>query len=494
MILKNKKILFLFSVILAGFFIFAKTENVFASGPYISGFSLNGNSSGISFNPQNGEKATIAITTNTPVKFNTIAVCSSSDDVCSRTTAVKYFTQTSSYATSVSKDWDGNTGGSSPSVVPEGEYKIKVTMADQAGGSSIEIAPYLLEVNFSAGSSTDDTGTLSSSTDSTDNSGNGNTESSTSTATSTNSDDDSSSGDSNVITKTVIHNVYISTHSDPEDLSDFNDKTSFITSAGRERISYVGAPIEFSAGYKTANSSYNLDFTWSFGDGFNGSGQKVSHVYKYPGVYNVVLNGDNGTDHSVSRTKVTILAPQISISLVENGGIDISNNGKYEINLGGWKITDGSDSFILAKDTIIDSGKDISLSGEDTKISTGSGTVRLENPSGGEVAVLQMPVNNNTAEPEVSSSSPSIEEILGMKIENAEKLVSNYKKIPAMPEYSNGPVKEISRSYGLSTGGFQNTASVETSADSTTTESFIKKIFNFPVRAIKSIGGLFYNL
>jgi hypothetical protein len=486
---KNKKALLLFSAIIAGFFIFTNTEKVFASGPYISSFILNGSPQNISFNPQNGEKANIAIITNTPVKFNTIAICLNTDDICSRTTAVKYFTQTSSYSTSVSKDWDGKTGGSSPSLVSEGEYKIKATMADASGGSSTEVGQYLILVNFSSGnSSTTNNSTTSSSTN-----GTNNTSTSTNNNSTTTSQNNNSTSTTNTIIKTYTRTVYISTHSGPDELSDFNEKSSFITSAGRERLSYVGTPVEFSASYKMANSNANnASFEWSYGDGFNDSGQKVSHIYKHPGEYNIVLNGNEGEDHSVSRTKITILTPQISISQNQNA-IDISNDGKSEINLGDWKLTNGFNSFIFSPDTIIDSGKKLSLSAEDTKINIGSSTIYLENPSGGEVVVLN-PNMNNTDSLKIVSGQKPLEEVLGMSIENAENIVNKYRKSLVLSNPIIESLPEVSApSSNLDKNNLQNVASVGEAVSSTTSNSFFGVIFNMPIRALKAIGGLFYN-
>ncbi len=239
----NFKTRFFIFFAIAASFIFIGTKNSYAD-TNISLFTLNGSAEDMSFNPQSGEKMTIGITTNTPVKFNTIAICSLSDEVCSRTTAVKYFTQTSSYSSSVSKDWDGKSGGSSPDFVAEGIYKVNITMADESGGSYIETGQHSITIDNSLAASdsggTSDTGGASGDL--------------------TGQDASSSQDNSANSAKTVVRTVYISTHSDPADLSDFSSDSSFITSAGRERVAYVGVPVEFAADYKADMGAFAPNF------------------------------------------------------------------------------------------------------------------------------------------------------------------------------------------------------------------------------------------
>lgn len=98
------KILFLTSLIIT----FLSFSSSALAAPEVVSYKLNGKEENTKLNPSVADsKISIEINTNIPVKFNTIALCVVTDDVCSRTTAVKYFTKTDSYTSSVSKDWDG---------------------------------------------------------------------------------------------------------------------------------------------------------------------------------------------------------------------------------------------------------------------------------------------------------------------------------------------------------------------------------------------------
>ncbi len=113
----------------------------------VANYKLNGKEENVRFNPSvSGGKVVIEINVNIPVKFNTIALCATGDSVCNRTTAVKYFMKTDVFTLSVSKEWDGKT--SKDAIVTNGNYKIKVTMKDEAGEEiNQELSPYEIIVD-----------------------------------------------------------------------------------------------------------------------------------------------------------------------------------------------------------------------------------------------------------------------------------------------------------------------------------------------------------
>ncbi len=124
-------------------------------------------------------------------------------------------------------------------------------------------------------------------------------------------------------------------------------------SAGGNRLTSTGSPITFQAFIKknTASNS-SVSFSWSFGDGNVGEGELVTHMYKYPGDYAVVLNARSGNTFAVSRLKVSVLSPKIELR--DSGEyIEISNNSDSEINLFNWKIVSEGKGFIFQPDTII---------------------------------------------------------------------------------------------------------------------------------------------
>jgi hypothetical protein len=122
--------------------------------------------------------------------------------------------------------------------------------------------------------------------------------------------------------------------------------------AGIDRVTSPGSPIWFQATTKKNTTSASLDFDWSFGDGNVGVGSLVSHTYKFPGDYVVVLSVKAGDIFSVSRLKVK--AAESNLSVKDKGEyLEISNNGNTETNLFNWKVENKGKGFIFQPNTII---------------------------------------------------------------------------------------------------------------------------------------------
>jgi hypothetical protein len=124
-------------------------------------------------------------------------------------------------------------------------------------------------------------------------------------------------------------------------------------SAGSDRLTSPGSPISFQATIKRNSSSNGgVIFGWSYGDGEVGSGALVSHSYKYPGEYAVVLNAKAGNNFAVSRLKVRVVEPNLAIGFGD-GYVELSNNSDSEINLFNWKIIHNGKGFVFQPDTIV---------------------------------------------------------------------------------------------------------------------------------------------
>lgn len=122
--------------------------------------------------------------------------------------------------------------------------------------------------------------------------------------------------------------------------------------AGSDRTTSPGSPIWFQATVKKNTTGATPELDWSFGDGNVGIGSLVSHTYKYPGDYAVVLNPRAGDIFSVSRLKVKVVESDISIK-DQGEYLEISNNSNTEINLFNWKIENNGKGFIFQPNTII---------------------------------------------------------------------------------------------------------------------------------------------
>jgi|GEM_PF-6781387 len=309
---------------------------IFASSANITQCLLNGSSGKVTFDAANGKTSPlkISLVTDRPVKYSTLAICLVSDAVCSRTTAVKYFTS-SDLATTLAKEWDGKTGGSNPAVVSDGDYRLKATMKDDSGADTTQdLSAQVISVLSGAvvPDTSDGTEASSSPVDQ--------------TASTTNDQDDTSGA--------VIYSGggSSSSHSEQEELTEAKDEPAQI-GAGRARLGIVGSPLDFRAERGTSFVYFN--FNWSFGDGGEAVGEKVSHTFLFAGDYQVVLHGFYDGKEAISRTTVKIIDPQLSITDVNwpAGYFEIANDSSEEINLYGWSLICDKIAFPFPRDTIM---------------------------------------------------------------------------------------------------------------------------------------------
>lgn len=328
-------------------------------------------------------------------------------------------------------------------------------------------------------------------------SGDGTTSSSTATTTSSGDDDqdnNTGSGDGN-----------ISTHSEEENLSNYNDTSNvFQVSAGRERLSYVGSNVKFEAKYEASGDCAvsGKTFVWSFGDGTSGQSEVISHAYKYPGEYNIILNGNcNGVD-SVSRTKVSIIAPNLEMSLGDNGLIEIKNNNGHEMNLGEWRIQSGNQQYLFPKDTIISANRGIALAKEYSNILFGNQEITLYDPSGKIIKKIMPEIIKK--EEKISTNQTKN---LGLDIsskEEVKKFAAEYNRYLAM--FNKNPktvVPSIKEGVVVNNTNYQeekvttsstNTISVATVVEAPNLSSgFWRRIVSAPFNGIKAIISTFYD-
>ncbi len=462
------------TVILVFTFFIPNTSKVFAS-PQIVSATLNGLAQNVFFNPNNGESISIQIKANIPVKFTRLYICSVSQ-ICNGTSGnyTKYFTQTDILDTII-KSWDGKNSAGTMSL--EGEYKIMASMLETGANEPItEFAPYSITISFS---SQNQNGTDIATTTS-----NQNTE----------------------IIKTVTRNVYVSTHSNSEELSDYNKKSGFEITAGRERTALVGTFIEFDAKYTISDKDQCIPtFRWSFGDGFESIGKNITHIYKYIGEYQVVLNANCGDYNSISRTSVIVSSPTISISNLSTRDIEIFNKSKVEINIGNWEIKGIKKYFVFPKDTIISANNKIVLSKEDLGITSLDKKIYLNNPSGGEEAYFN---NENLEQQNLTSVSLNETDQNSMKdkdisisVKEAEVLIMEYKKNliinkPKISEVEKIYEPNVKIDLDETPVNDETLIQISTVAEAIKNQEskgFWSKLTDFPVKNIKAFIGMFYN-
>lgn len=125
--------------------------------------------------------------------------------------------------------------------------------------------------------------------------------------------------------------------------------------AGEDKTGVAGADVYFSGlalGFEKQPID-NARFLWNFGDGAFKQGQNISHIYKYPGEYIVVLDVASGKYSASDRALIKIIPNQIKISEANKELIKISNESSSVLDISGWYLRVGGKIFKLPASTLI---------------------------------------------------------------------------------------------------------------------------------------------
>lgn len=201
----------------------------------------------------------------------------------------------------------------------------------------------------------------------------------------------------------------LSTHSSQSVANISFDAPEFSVTTGRPRIGFVGTPLQFEAKIKTAknipigNVAANV---WSMGDGTAQSGQFISHVYEYPGEYTVVLNSSMGGTEAVSKVKVKILEPKVTVLSADASSIEIENKDTYELNVGGWSIETTGERKVLPQDTILAPRSRIRMPTRSLGLKHVDQYVKLINPAGRMLSSVFLATHQTNSPDDVLISLP----------------------------------------------------------------------------------------
>ncbi len=344
----------------------------------------------------------------------------------------------------------------------EGTYTLFVSVKGRDTGKTFSATQQItISSNTSSGNLDTGNGTSTSAT------------STTSTTTATSSDSTTFSGSD---INTSGSGVY--SYSSGTPLSQFSENDFDLKAyAGRDRVAFINSPAKFIAQIKTTNSTGNLSYSWSFGDGSLSNSKEVEHYYAYPGIYNVVLNVSNGVNDAVSSAKVEVLEPNISITNSQNPGnnfVEITNNSNREVNLAGYRIIYGAKNFLIAQDTILSANSNIKIplqiSGQE-KISFTypNGTNLVDTISDGEkekeISYIKSQIDtikNKIAELKTTESIAPVSETQNITKEDQIKIAEDARTHLDVPKDESVQVEENSQA-----------------SNSSTTESTINKNQNF---------------
>ena len=107
---------------------------------------------------------------------------------------------------------------------------------------------------------------------------------------------------------------------------------------------YEDAPIE------------HARFLWNFGDGTTAEGQRVFHVYAYPGRYVVMLDASSGIQSGTARFTLSVVAPSLRLLTEPDGSLMVCNDASEELDLGNWVLARGGERFVIPQGTVLEAG------------------------------------------------------------------------------------------------------------------------------------------
>jgi PKD repeat protein len=128
--------------------------------------------------------------------------------------------------------------------------------------------------------------------------------------------------------------------------------------AGEDKTIVAGALAEFRGqafGLKGAPLK-NARYLWNFGDGTTKEGQNITHFYRYPGEYVVVLDVASGGYSASDRLIARVVPNKIFISELRTGPesfVELKNDSDSEINISGWRLRGGDQTFTFPGNTFI---------------------------------------------------------------------------------------------------------------------------------------------
>lgn len=132
---------------------------------------------------------------------------------------------------------------------------------------------------------------------------------------------------------------------------DFN----FPTTVYQDTLYWFEAQPVLENNYKVAKGS----FYWNLGDGTTFHQQNlapISHTYLYPGNYTIAFvytDPENQYLPLTAEKTVMVLAPEIKIRIVDQKGLEISNQKNNQLDLTGWSVLSGTKRIIIPDRTIL---------------------------------------------------------------------------------------------------------------------------------------------
>ncbi|MFA6257839.1 MAG: lamin tail domain-containing protein [Candidatus Paceibacterota bacterium] len=194
-------------------------------------------------------------------------------------------------------------------------------------------------------------------------------------------------------------------------------------------LAFAGEPFEIKTnvlGFSNENVVLGRA-SWNFGDGSSfeqiNNFEKFSHIYYYPGEYVLFLeyyqNSFSKIPEATSKMVIKVLPTTVSISKVGDAKdffIELSNNASSDIDISNWVINANGKTFILPKNSVIMSKKQMTISGKLTgftlgdqnnlKLYSGTGELVFDYLSSKVPIVARQDLITTATKPKISTAIP----------------------------------------------------------------------------------------
>ena len=125
---------------------------------------------------------------------------------------------------------------------------------------------------------------------------------------------------------------------------------------------------------------------WSFGDGIRKRGDDIEHTYHAPGTYLVMVRAKLNHATAVRMLTVLVKDAEVRVGRVDDIGVEIVNEGDGILDLSGWQLKRGDETFHLPQDTALLPNMSVLFPHEVTGLG-GEGEVSLHVASGKEIGL-----------------------------------------------------------------------------------------------------------
>ena len=193
-----------------------------------------------------------------------------------------------------------------------------------------------------------------------------------------------------------------------------------------EKVAVAGAQSVFSVFSLTreGKSITDLNYTWAFGDGGQGTGSSTLHTYFYSGRYIAEVEALSSTVTGNGRMVVRVVSPDIAISGVGSGKygsyVDVSNPNGYELDMSGWILSINGASYPFPKNTILPANATVRFAGQTMGFASStlaSSTMRIMFPNLEEVTRYIVPQAVAPAVIAVATATPLVIKKVAVKIQ-----------------------------------------------------------------------------